>query len=313
MGAPHPRGSTERIAVSDVPEPICDSHAHLNFPEFEGRLLDVLRRAAEAQVQTIINIGTHPETNPVTVEQTLALPAQFEQAFGGDGSHDAAAPAELECPRLYASLGFHPHEAQHIRPEHWGVIEGQAAEPQVIALGEFGLDYHYEHSPRDAQKRVLRRGIELALKVGLPMVIHSREARLEVVEALDEVAGGAGAAMPRGVFHCFTDPWPVAEAALERGFYVGFTGIATYPNAADVREVARRVPLERIVVETDAPFCTPEPVRSERRKRRRKGKDEPNEPALVGLVCDLLARLHGVEVSEVRRRTLANTRDLFDL
>jgi len=309
--------------VSAVPEPICDSHAHLNFPEFEGRLLDVLCRAAEARVEAIINIGTHPDTNPVTVEQIITLPGRFAREFGGDGSHSGChghaerghdlPPSRLECPKLYASLGFHPHEAQHIRPEHWDVIERQAAEPQVVALGEFGLDYHYEHSPRDAQKRVLRRGIELALKVGLPMVIHSREANLEVAEALDEVVGAAGATMPRGVFHCFTDPWPVAEAALERGFYVGFTGIATYPNAADVREVARRVPLERILVETDAPFCTPEPVRSERRKRRRKGKDEPNEPALVGLVCDLIAELHQTDVASVRRRTMANTRDLFDL
>ena len=224
-----------------------------------------------------------------------------------------AAAAGFAPPKLYAAIGFHPHEAAKIQSDDWAVIERQATEPQVVGLGEFGLDYHYEHSPRDAQRSVLRSGIELALKTNLPMVIHSRAAGLEVVETLDEVAGGAGAKMPRGVFHCFTDPWPVAEAALERGFYIGFTGIATYPNAADVREVARRVPLERILVETDAPFCTPEPVRSQRRRARRKGRDEPNEPALVGLVCDLLAELRGVEVAEVRRRSMANTRGLFGI
>ena len=199
--------------MTELPEPICDSHAHLNFPEFEGHLLDVPRRAAEARVQAVINIGTHPDTNPMTVEQTITLPVQFARAFGRGGPHDAVPQSRLECPKLYASLGFHPHEAAAIRPEHWAVIERQAAEPQVVALGEFGLDYHYEHSPRDAQKRVLRRGIELALKVGLPMVIRSREAGLGVIEALDEVAGGEGRTMPRGVFHCFTDPWPVAEAS----------------------------------------------------------------------------------------------------
>lgn len=287
-------------------EPICDSHAHLDFPEFAGKELDVLRNAAEARVTVIINIGTEPARNPLVVEQVRTLPQRFCEA--GRHGRDSA---PLTCPALYATVGFHPHESRKVTSEDWPEIEWLAAMPEVVGLGEFGLDYHYEHSPRDVQKDVLRGGIRLALRTGLPLVVHSREAGLEVIETLDETAGLAS--MPRGVFHCFTDPWSVAEGALERGFCIGFTGIATYPNAADVREVIRRVPLDRILVETDAPFCTPEPVRSQRRRARRKGKDEPNEPALVGLVCDLVAELHGCSVAEVRRRTMDNTRQLFGL
>ena len=275
-------------------EPIIDSHAHLFFPEFQGQVEEVLRRAGEAGLEAIINIGTHAETNPGAIEQTHVLNAH----------------ALPEWPQIFAAVGFHPHEADKVRPEHWAEIERLARAPEVVGLGEFGLDYHYANSSREGQQRVLRSGIELALRTGLPMVIHSRDAGLEVVQMLDEVARGA---MPRGVFHCFTDPWAVAEAALERGFYVGITGIVTYANGDNVREAARRIPLDRLLIETDAPFCTPEPVRTERRKQRKKGKDEPNEPALVALVAEKVAELHGVAVDEVRRRTTENCRKLFGL
>ena len=279
---------------------LCDSHAHLNFPDYGGDVLAVLRRAAEAGVELIINIGTEPRTNLEVLDQVRTLP-------------EAAREAGFASPELAATVGFHPHEARHVTDADWDVIERQAADPLVVGLGEFGLDYHYEHSPRAAQREVLGRGIDLAQRTRLPLVIHSRKADFEVVEALDRAAATPGRSMPRGVFHCFTDAPELAEAAVERGFYVGFTGIATYPSAPDVREAARRVPLERTLVETDAPFCTPEPVRSQRRKMRRKGKDEPNEPALVALVCDLLAELHGASVDDIRRITLANARELFGL
>ncbi|MBN2584347.1 MAG: TatD family hydrolase, partial [Planctomycetes bacterium] len=149
-------------------EPLCDSHAHLYFPKLLEQVPQVLRRAAEAGVTSIINIGTEPSTNPVAIEQALRATAVL-----GD-------QPDLSPPRLYATVGFHPHEAAKITDADWPVIERQADEPVVVGLGEFGLDYHYEHSPRDAQRRVLRRGIELALRVGKPMVIHSREAGLEV-------------------------------------------------------------------------------------------------------------------------------------
>jgi TatD DNase family protein len=119
--------------------------------------------------------------------------------------------------------------------------------------------------------------------------------------------------MPRGVFHCFTDTWELAAAALDRGFYIGITGIVTFPNSENVRDVARRIPLDRLLVETDAPFCTPDPLRTERRQQRKKGREEPNEPAFVALVCQTIAELHGVTVDEVRRQTRENTRALFGL
>jgi TatD DNase family protein len=267
-------------------EGMCDSHAHLYFPKLVEQAGDVLRRAAEAGVTSIINIGTQPSTNPVAMEQARGAAA----VVGGTPG--------VDVPRLYATVGFHPHEAAGIVDADWPVIERQAADDIVVGLGEFGLDYHYEHSPRDAQRRVLRRGIELALRVGKPMVIHSRQAGLEVIEALDEVAGRDR--MPRGVFHCFTDTWQLAEAALERGFYIGITGIVTFPSAAEVAEVASRIPMDRLLVETDAPFCAPVPMRG-----------KTNEPSFVGHVCDRLAQLHGVEPHEMRRRTTANARRLF--
>jgi TatD DNase family protein len=280
-----------------MPEPIIDSHAHLFFPDYGDQVEAVMARAAEAGVEAVVNVGTRPETCPVAIEQT----------------HRLNAHATPDWPQVYAAIGFHPHEADHVRDQDWPEIERLARRPEVVALGEFGLDYHWEHSSRDGQRRVLRRGIELALATGLPMIIHSRSAGLGVIEALDEVCGASGRSLPRGVFHCFTDPWPVAEAALARGYYIGITGIVTYPNGENVREVARRVPPERLLIETDAPFCTPEPVRSQRRKARRKGKDEPNEPAFVALVADKIAELLGLPAAEVRRRTTDNARALFGL
>ncbi|HOI55351.1 MAG TPA: TatD family hydrolase [Phycisphaerae bacterium] len=269
-------------------EGLCDSHAHLYFPKLVEQVSDVLRRAAQAGVTSIVNIGTRPSTNPVAIEQARSAAAT---AGGTPG---------VDVPQLYATVGFHPHEAAEIVDEDWPVIERQAAEPIVVGLGEFGLDYHYEHSPRDAQRRVLRRGIELALRVGKPMVIHSRKAGLEVIETLDEVAGRDR--MPRGVFHCFTDTWELAEAALERGFYIGITGIVTFPNAPEVAEVAARIPMDRLLVETDAPFCAPVPMRG-----------KTNEPSFVGYVCDRLAALHGIDPQVARRQTTANARRLFGI
>ncbi|NIA21808.1 MAG: LuxR family transcriptional regulator, partial [Anaerolineaceae bacterium] len=159
-------------------QPICDSHAHLYFPKLVDRVPELLLSAAEAGVVAIINIGTEPETNPLAIEQVL----QSRALLGPQ-------PADFRPPRLYATVGFHPHEAAKITDRDWPVIEHQAAQPCVVGLGEFGLDYHYQHSPGEAQRRVLRRGIELALRVGKPLVIHSRQARLEVIETLDEVAG----------------------------------------------------------------------------------------------------------------------------
>lgn len=270
-------------------QPICDSHAHLYFPKLQHRHDEILRNAAAAGVQLIVNVGTEPETNPVAVEQAAQLGRL------ADGSPDP------QLPRLAATVGFHPHEAAKIVDADWEDIRRLAVRPEVVALGEFGLDYHYEYSGRDDQQRVLRRGIELALDIGLPMVIHSRQCGLGVVEALDEVAGGKSA-MPRGVFHCFTDEWEVAEAALDRGFYIGLTGIVTFPNAENVRQVARRIPLERLLVETDAPFCAPIPMRG-----------KTNEPAFVSYVCDFLAELLGRDVDEIRRHTWRNALRLYGL
>ncbi len=271
-------------------QPICDSHAHLYFSKLQHRHDEILRSAADAGVMLIVNVGTEPETNPVAVEQAARL-----------GRLDDGRP-DPSLPHLAATVGFHPHEAAKIVEADWQAIRQLAERPEVVALGEFGLDFYYEHSPRDVQRQVLRRGIELSLELDMPMVIHSRQCGLGVVEALDEVVGSGGGRMPSGVFHCFTDEWAVAEAALERGFSIGITGIVTFPNAENVREVVRRIPLERLLVETDAPFCAPIPMRG-----------KTNEPAFVGYVCDFIAQLQGLPVEQVRRQTRQNTLRLYGL
>jgi TatD DNase family protein len=272
--------------------PICDSHAHLFYPELDAQLDAVLARAVEAGVSIIVNVATDPPSNAVVVAQTR----RANTIAGG--------------PRVYTSLGFHPHNAHQVTPQDWDLLARLTDEPEVVALGEFGLDYHYDLSPRPEQREVFRRGIRLALEKNLPLVVHTRDAAQDTIAILDEEARGS---MPRGVFHCFTDTWELASAALERGFYIGLTGIVTYANSENVREVARRIPLDRLLVETDAPYCTPEPVRTARRQARKKGKDEPNEPALVAYVCDALADLYSIDLNEVRRRTFANARELYRL
>jgi TatD DNase family protein len=165
----------------------------------------------------------------------------------------------------------------------------------VRAVGEIGLDYHYDHSPRDVQQAVFRSQLSLARDLGLPVVIHTREADDDTLSLLRE--DGAGVS---GVLHCFTGPRSLAEAALDLGLYVSFAGIVTFPRAADLREVARAVPLDRLLVETDSPFLAPVPHRGKR-----------NEPALVAEVVKRLAELHDMPPAELARRTTANFHRLF--
>jgi len=252
-----------------------DTHAHVHFDPLVGDLPGVLERARAAGLAAIITVGTDAAGNRRVV--------------------DLAAGEAM----LYAAVGFHPHVAAEVTEADWSALEGLLGRPKVVALGEFGLDYHSKRSPPDAQKSVFERAIRLARDRNLPLVIHSRDAARETLAALDEAAAGH---MPRGVLHCFTGGPEFALDMLARGFYISFSGVVTFKNAPLVREAARRVPMERVLVETDAPYCAPVPLRG-----------QVNEPAHVVHVIRFLADLWGLTEDDVRRMTTRNAAHLFGL
>lgn len=258
---------------------LVDSHAHIDGEEFAGDRDEVLARAREAGVCAILNVGT------------------------GDpraGNFERAVETAERYEGVYAAVGVHPHDARlydDAAEELLKRLVGGSA--KVVAWGEIGLDYHYEHSPRATQREVFARQLRLARERGLPVVIHSRAADEETVSVLREEWAGAGVA---GVLHCFGGGWPMAESALELGFMVSFAGNVTFRKADALREVARQIPLDRLLVETDCPFLTPVPHRGKR-----------NEPARVVDTARFLAELRGESLEELGRATSANFARLFGL
>jgi TatD DNase family protein len=255
--------------------PAVDSHAHIHFDRLADDLLGVLARAKAAGLAAIVNVGTSPAENGRVAEL-----------------------AERE-PLLWAAVGFHPHIAADVKMVDWPVLEDLARRPRVVALGEFGLDFHYNKSPSPVQRDVFTQGIRLALAMDLPLVIHSREAGHETLRTLDAAAGGR---MPRGVLHCYSGEPDFARDMLSRGFYVSYSGIVTFSNAPEVRQSAQVTPLERLLVETDAPYCSPVPLRG-----------KVNEPAHVVHTIRFLADLYGLTEDDVRRITTRNAAHLFGL
>jgi len=256
-------------------EPVVDSHAHVHFERLADDLVGVLDRARAAGIVAIVNVGTSPAENGRVAEL-----------------------AEREA-MLYAAVGFHPHIAAEVRAVDWPVLEELAGRPRVVALGEFGLDLHYKRSPEEVQRDVFTQGIRLAIDRDLPLIIHSREAGDATLDTLDHAAGGR---MPRGVLHCYTGGPEFARDMLARGFYVSYSGVVTFKNAGEVREAAKITPLERLLVETDSPYCAPVPLRG-----------KLNEPANVIHVIRFLADLYGLAEDDVRRITTRNAAHLFGL
>ncbi len=256
---------------------LVDSHAHLDFPQFDADRGEVLDRARLAGVSLVLAIGSGP----------------------GPEKLDAALPfAELH-DWIYATVGIHPHEAKLAEEAHFERLELLARNRRVIAWGEVGLDYHYDHSPRDVQQRVFRRQLEQARAAKLPLVIHCREAWPQCLAILDEDWRGGGLG---GVLHCFSGDLAEAKKGIEMGFLVSFAGNLTYPKAQHLREVARELPLDRLLVETDAPFLAPQPHRGKR-----------NEPAYVVEVARTLASVRDLAPDEVGAVTAANFRRFFRL
>jgi TatD DNase family protein len=259
-----------------------DSHAHLGAPELYREASAILERARGAGVGGTIAVGA---------------------GYGLEQNAFAVALAD-EHADVWATAGIHPHDASLWSDVAERAIEGWLAHERVVAVGECGLDYWYEHSPRDAQQDCLRAQLRLARRTGLPLVIHVRSSRgsRDAFDDLLRIFDDEGAERSRGVIHCFTGDRSFAESCLERGFDISFSGILTFKNAAELREVAASLPLERLLVETDSPLLAPEPHRSRR-----------NEPAFVGRIVECLAELHGRSPSDVAARTDGSARRAFRL
>lgn len=252
---------------------LIDSHCHLDFPEL-GRELDaVLDRARRAGVELMVTISTRVRR------------------------FDALRPIVEAHPEVFCSIGTHPHNAAEEPDVTVTELVELARHPKVVGIGEAGLDYHYDHSPRDVQQRSFRTHIEAARETRLPLIIHAREADADIAHALEEES--AKGAFPF-VLHCFTSGPDLARRGLALGGYVSFSGVITFKNAGALRDIAENVPADRLLVETDAPYLAPEPMRG-----------KTNEPAFVAHTAARLAELRGVGESEIARLTTDNFFRLF--
>lgn len=258
-----PTGETDSIVLAD-------SHTHLEFPQFDEDREQVFERAWAGGVRHLVAIGSASGPD--------RLRAGLEMAEGRDW--------------VYPTIGIHPHEARLATDAHFDELGSLAAHPSVIAVGEIGLDYHYDHSPRDVQQAAFRRQLELAEANRLPVIIHCREAWPDTLQVLDEQWKRTGLG---GIFHCFSGSFEDARRGLDAGFYVSFAGNLTFPKAAELRDVAARIPRDRLLIETDCPFLAPVPKRGKR-----------NEPGFVRFVAEQLAVIWGVSVPETAAATTRN-------
>ena len=256
-----------------------DSHAHIDGPEFDADREDVIQRAQSAGVSAILNVGTGDPHSGV-----------FERAVALGKNHDS----------IYTAIGTHPHDARFYddaaEEKTKALIESSE---RVVAWGEIGLDFHYDNSPRDVQVAVFRRQLRAARECNLPVIIHTREAEAETIEILKSDYEGAER---RGVFHCFSGSRDLAQRAVELGFMISFSGIVTFKKAEELRETARQVPLDQLLVETDCPYLAPVPHRGKR-----------NEPAYVVEVARCLADVHGLKPEELAHITAENFMRFFSL
>jgi TatD DNase family protein len=256
---------------------LIDSHAHIDFPQFAEDRDAMLQRAREAGVQALLAIGTGP----------------------GPEKLDAALPYAEQHDWIYASIGIHPHEAKQATPQHFDQLAGLAQHPKVIAWGEIGLDYFYDHSPRGVQAEVFRTQMDLAHAAKLPIIIHCRDAWDDCLALIEQHWQPTGLG---GILHCFTGTLDHAKRGLDMGFLISFAGNSTYPKAQTIRDVAKELPLNRILIETDAPFLAPQLYRGKR-----------NEPAYVAEVAKTLATVRNLPAEELAATTASNFRRFFGI
>jgi TatD DNase family protein len=247
-----------------------DVHTHLNMLEMPPE--EALQLAREQKVENVITIGTCPTDLPVVLE----LAKKFS-------------------PRVACTLGIHPHEAELYSAEIGKWIRENAVSPEVVAIGETGLDYYYNNAPHETQIHAFKEQLKIAEDLGLPVEIHTRDAEPDTMQILREFKGRV-----KGLLHCFTGTWEMAEAGLDCGWNISISGVVTFKNAEALREVIRKVPLDRLHVETDAPFLAPIPHRGKK-----------NQPAWVVHTAATVAGLKGVTLAELEAATGANARKLF--
>ncbi|WP_444685773.1 TatD family hydrolase [Alkalicoccus luteus] len=253
---------------------LIDTHVHLNADQFADDVDDVIRRAQEAGINKMVVVGFDTKT--------INLAMELIETY----------------PFLYAAVGWHPVDAVDFDDDKLAWLEELTRHPKVVAVGETGLDYHWDKSPHDVQKEAFRKQIALAKKVKLPLIIHDREAHEDITAILrEEEAAEAG-----GIMHCFQGDEEMAKACLDMNFYISFGGPVTFKNAKLPKEVAKIVPDDRLLIETDAPYLAPHPYRGKR-----------NEPAYVRLVAEQLAELRGITYEELAAQTTKNAETLFRL
>ncbi len=253
--------------------PLVDSHCHLDFPDFENELDELIERATRAGVGWMLSISTRISR----LDELTSIAESFDNVF--------------------FTAGVHPHEVANEAEVTARQLVGMARHPKVVGFGETGLDYHYENSPRKAQEASFRTHIEAARESGLPVIVHTRDADADTLRILeDEYVKGAY----RGLIHCFSSTGYFAERVLEMGFYISFSGIVTFNKADELRRIAGKIPLERMLVETDAPYLAPVPKRGKR-----------NEPAFVAHTAASLAKLRGLDVETLAKTTSENFFRLF--
>jgi len=256
---------------------LIDSHAHIDFPQFAEDREAMFERARAAGVRNILAIGTGP----------------------GPEKLDAALPYAEAYDWIYTSIGIHPHEAEQVTQTHLDELARLAKHPKVIAWGEIGLDYYHDHSPRDVQERVFRQQMELAQAAKLPIIIHCREAWEDCLRLLEEAWKPAGLG---GILHCFSSTLEDAQRGIDMGFLISFAGNSTYPKAQAIRDVAKALPLSKILIETDSPYLAPQPWRGKR-----------NEPAYVAEVAKVLGNVRDLGAEEIAAATTENFRRFFRL
>ncbi len=250
-----------------------DTHTHLDQDEFAEDRPEVIRRAREAGVERILVVG-----------------------ISADSSEAAVALAQ-QHPGVFAAVGIHPNYAAQARPEDWQRVLKLLDHPRVVALGETGLDRHWDFTPFELQQEYFRRHLELSQQTGLPVVIHSRDCDQDILQALHQAARSGPL---RGVMHSFSSSWDVARECLQMGLYIGFAGMVTFKRNEALRAVAAQVPADRLLVETDSPYLAPVPKRGKR-----------NEPAYVVHTAQCLAQVRGLELEQLAQLTTENASRLF--
>jgi TatD DNase family protein len=260
---------------------LIDTHCHLDFDAYDGLRDEIVHEAAESGVTRLIDPGTDLARSQAAVELAQTYPGVF------------------------AAVGVHPGSTVGFSDAVLDNVQALAARPKVVAIGEIGLDYHWDDSPREVQWAALEAQLALAAKLRLPVIIHNREASQDILDILGTWVTTLPAPLKErpGVLHSFSAPQETADRGLALGFYLGFTGPVTFKNADDLRRIAARAPVDRILVETDGPFLTPHPYRGKR----------PNRPAYVRFVAERIAALHSMPFDEFAAQTTANAVRLFAL